>query len=257
MAGAKDLQDDYKQLTTKNAKTVGKLLAEFGEAFDKWLLTGLTKTRQAFPNQPEFVVWMAEALVWARYAKGGPAFFEPAIGYLASGDPKLIDEAQQHTDRFDQAKLRDALAAFRRWFVEMEARLSDLPTDAAKWAGLQTRSLTVAQRLKESGEFRQVGLWLFPAPFKLLAIAHPATWADGALDAIVMPNGTQVERALDQLQRDRVVRISRLPPGSNTFADEFANLWNMQDPQKDLAKAGGSNLLHINGALHELGDRRP
>lgn len=72
-----------------------------------------------------------------------------------------------------------------------------------------------------------------------------------------MPTGTQVVRALKWLQRDGVIRTERsiLDASVRTFADEYTNLWALQIPQKELASAGRTSVLHVNGALHELGWR--
>lgn len=139
----------------------------------------------------------------------------------------------------------------------MRAPLSKVTPEPLRWKATQERSLRVAESLKKDGELRGVGLWLFPAPFKIMAVAHKETWSDASLDAVVMPTGTQVERALWKLHADGVIKIDKkiLAGSTGTFADEYTNLWALQLPQKQLATAGGSSLLHINGALHELGDR--
>ena len=81
--------------------------------------------------------------------------------------------------------------------------------------------------------------------------------ASSALDAVVMPTGTQVERALWMLDADGVIKIDKkiLAGSDGTFADEYTNLWALQLPQKRLATTAGTSVLHVNGALHELGDR--
>jgi hypothetical protein len=254
---AKELEEDYAAISTKTLASVGKMLAGCGEPFDRELNEMLRRTRGQTPDVPEFAVWMAEALAWARFAVRNDDFFEAAARFIASGDAVLLDEAGQFPDRFGDERLRDALAAFRRWFEEMEAPLTAITPEPLRWKALQERSLRVAERLKNKGELRSVGLWLFPAPFKIMAVAHLETWPDRALDAVVMPTGTQVDRALRMLERDGVVKIDKkiLAGSGHTFADEYTDLWTMQLPQKELAKAGGTSVLHVNGALHELGDR--
>lgn len=254
---AEQLQDDYERLRPKNARSVGELLADAGEPFDRELNAMLAETRDDLGELPEFTVWMAEALAWARFAKRDSGFFDAAARFVVNGDPELLDEATQYSDRFGDERLRDALAAFGRWFDAMRAPLSSISVEPVRWKALQERSLRVAEGLKRNGELRGVGLWLFPAPFKIMAVAHEEAWSDHALDAVVMPTGTQVERALWELHRDNVIRIDKriLAGSAGTFADEYTNLWALQLPQKQLAEAGGSNVLHINGALHELEDR--
>jgi hypothetical protein len=39
------------------------------------------------------------------------------------------------------------------------------------------------------------------APFKIIAVARAEVWSDRSLDTLVMPTGTQVERALWMLLR--------------------------------------------------------
>lgn len=254
---ARDIQDNYAALPKKNLASVGKLLGDAGEPFDRELNAMLHDTRQHVGDAPDFAVWMAEALAWARFAIRDGDFFDTAARFIATGDPGLLDEATSYSDRFGENRLRDALAAFGRWFDEMRAPLSDIPAEPLRWKALQERSLRVAEKLKKSGELRGVGLWLFPAPFKIMAVANRELWTDASLDAVVMPTGTQVERALWKLHKDGVINIDRaiLAGSAGTFADEYTNLWSLQLPQKQLATACGTSVLHINGALHELGDR--
>lgn len=252
-----DLQGEYATLRPKTAASVGGLLARYGAPFDSYLNEMLHWTRAQLPDLPEFSVWMAEALAWARFAKRDDAFFAAAAGFIDEGDPALLDAATQFPDRFGPERLRDALAAYRCWYEEMETVLRDVEPEPVRWKAVQEKSLRVAERLKQRGAFRQVGLWLFPAPFKIMAVAHAETWQEQALDAVVMPTGTQVVRALRILNSDRVVKIDNKVLGASerTFADEYTNLWTLQLPQKHLASAGKTSLLHINGALHALGER--
>jgi hypothetical protein len=254
---AKELQEDYEGLRPKTLAAVGKLLGSTGEPFDRELNDMLRWTRQQLPSLPEFAVWMAEALAWARYARRDDDFFAAAAAFIECGDPQLLDGAVQFPDRFGADRLRDALAAFHRWFEEMRLPLSKIAPEPLRWKAIQERSLRVAEALKNDGELRGVGLWLFPAPFKIMAVAHKETWSDPSLEAVVMPTGTQVERALWNLHTDDVIKIDEeiLAGSAGTFADEYTNLWALQLPQKQLATAGASSVLHINGALHELGDR--
>lgn len=254
---AKQIQDAYAALPKKDLAAVGKLLGEAGEPFDLELNAMLHDTRQHVGDVPDFALWMAESLAWARFALRDVDFFDAAAGFIATGDPELLDEATSYPDRFGEDRLRDALAAFGRWFDEMRAPLSDIPAEPLRWKALQERSLRVAEKLKKSGELRGVGLWLFPAPFKIMAVANREVWADASLDAVVMPTGTQVERALSKLHKDGVIKIDKaiLAGSAGTFADEYTNLWSLQLPQKQLAAACGTSVLHINGALHEFGDR--
>lgn len=253
---ANPYQDEYKRLPSKSIAAVGRFLAEVGEPFDRELADMLAVTRGELSDQPEFAVWMAEALAWARYAVRDDEFFDAATRFIAGGEPTLADEASRFDDRFGPDNLREALVAFRQWFEAMPG-LQSVKVDPLRWKALQERSLLVAEQLKRSGQLRGVGLWLFPAPFKILAVAHPEVWGDATLEAIVMPTGTQVVRALEWLQRDGVIRTERsiLKASAHTFADEYTNLWALQIPQKELASAGGTSVLHINGALHELGWR--
>ncbi len=252
-----DIHEDYDGLETKNLASVGKLLGEAGEPFDHELNAMLLSTRKRISEASEFAVWMVEALAWARYARRDNAFFVAAARFIEHGDPQLLDEAAEYPDRFGADRLRDAIAAFGRWFEEMRTPLSRMTPEPLRWKAIQERSLRVAETLKKDGQLRGVGLWLFPAPFKVMAVAHQETWSDSALDAVVMPTGTQVERALWKLQADGVIRIDKniLAGSAGTFADEYTNLWALQLPQKTLANAGGTSVLHVNGALHELGDR--
>jgi hypothetical protein len=257
--GARELQGAYDRLNPKTLASVGKLLGRSGEPFDRMLSGWLLETREIVADVPEFAVWMAEALVWARFAERANEFFAAAAGFITNGDPELLDEAVQFPDRFGADRLRDALAAFGRWFDTMREPLTQLSPNPVRWKANQERSLRVAERLKADGEFRGIGLWLFPAPFKIMAVAHHETWVDAALESVVMPTGTQVERALWKLHGDGVIRIDKkiLAGSDGTFADEYTNLWAYQLPQHQLAAAGGSTVPHINGALHELGDRGP
>jgi hypothetical protein len=257
--GAKTLQEDYASLSPKTVASVGKLLAERGEAFDHDLHDMLAATRALTPALPEFAVWMAEALVWARYAERDDAFFSAAARFIVSGTPELLDEAERFPHRFGPEKLRDSLAAFRRWYEKMEPRLASINLDPAHMIETEGRSLKVVEALKKKGEMRGVGAWLFPAPFKLLAIAHVEVWSNRALDGLVFPTGIQVERALSMLQKEGVITLERAIIGasSGSLADEFAKLWALQLPQQKLAHAASTSVLHINGALHELGDRGP
>ncbi len=92
-----------------------------------------------------------------------------------------------------------------------------------------------------------------------MAVAHHETWDDAPFETVVMPTGTQVEWALWKLRGNNVIRLDKkiLAGSEGTLADEYTNLWACQLPQQQLAAAGGSTVLHINGALHELGDRGP
>lgn len=253
---ANQYQVEYRRLKSKTIAAVGRFLASVGEPFDRELADMLAVTRSELSDQPEFAVWMAEALAWARYAVRDDEYFDAATRFIAGGDPTLADEASCFDDRFGTDNLRKALVAFRQWFDAMPI-LQSVDVAPLRWKALQERSLLVAEQLKRSDQFRGVGLWLFPAPFKILAVAHPEVWGDPTLEAIVMPTGTQVVRALDWLQRDGVIRKERsiLKGSTQTFADEYTNLWALQIPQKELASAGGTSVLHINGALHELGWR--
>lgn len=254
---ARELQADYEALKKKDLAGVGRLLADAGASFDAELNAMLRSTRNHVQSPPEFAVWMAEALAWARYARRDGRFFVAAANFIDGGDASLLDEASEFPDRFGADRLREALAAFGRWFTTMRPQLIDITPEPLRWKALQERSLRVAEKLKDGGQLRGVGLWLFPAPFKIMAIAHRESWKDPALDALVMPIGTQVERALRRLHADAVIKIDRriLDGGDGTFADEYTNLWAQQLPQKALAANAGSSVLHINGALHELGER--
>ena len=256
---ARQLQSDYEALQPKTLATVGKLLGKAGEPFDRDLNRLILQTRKRLTHLPEFTVCMAEALVWARYAVRDDAFFTAAAAFIENGSPQLLDDACQHPDRFGAERLRDALAAFRRWYDEMTDSLSAVTATPLQLKALQERSLRVAGKLKRIGELRGVGLWLFPAPFKIMAVAHPEIWDDATLEAVVMPTGTQVEHALRMLHRANIVTIDAqiLAGGSGTFEDEYTNLWTYQLVQKELAHAGQTTVLHINGALHELGKRAP
>ncbi len=253
----KELQRDYDDLKPKTLASVGKLLGASGEPFDHELNAMLQGTRKQLPDASEFAVWMAESLAWARYARRDAAFFSTATRFIEYGDAELLDDAVEYSDRFGSDRLRDALAAFGRWFDQMRTPLSKISAEPLRWKALQERSLRVAEALKKEGELRGVGLWLFPAPFKSMSVAPKETCSDAALDAVVMPTGTQVERALWKLHFDGVIKIDKkiLAGGAGTFADEYTNLWALQLPQKKLADAGGTSVLHVNGALHELGDR--
>jgi hypothetical protein len=252
-----DLQADYDALERKSLKSVAKLLGEAGKPFDLDLNEMLHETRKLLTAVPEFAVWMAEALVWARYARRDGDFFVAAATFIDSGDAEQLNKAVQFPDRFGPDRLREGLVAFGHWFEEMRRSLSQITPEPLRWKAIQERSLRVAETLKKDGMFQGVGLWLFPAPFKVMAAAHMETWSDPSLDAVVMPTGTQVERALSQLHGDGVIKIDKsiIAASAGTFADEYTNLWTLQLPQKDLAKACGSNVLHINGALYWLGDR--
>lgn len=91
--GANDLQDDYDRLKPKTLASVGKLLGRRGEPFDGMLNGWLLETRELVADAPEFAVWMAEALVWARFAERADDFFGAAAGFIPEGDPELLDEA--------------------------------------------------------------------------------------------------------------------------------------------------------------------
>jgi hypothetical protein len=255
--GENELQASYDALNPKSLTSVAKLLGDAGKPFDLELNEMVNETREILTAVPEFAIWMAEALAWARYARRDDDFFIAAATFIDDGDPKQLDKAVQFSDRFGSDRLREGLVAFRHWFEEMNRTLSQIKPEPVRWKAILERSLRVAEALKKDGTFQGVGLWLFPAPFKVMAAAHMETWSDPALDAVVMPTGTQVERALSTLHADGVIKIDRTITGASehTFADEYTNLWTLQLPQKDLAKASGSNVLHINGALYWLGDR--
>lgn len=72
---AQDLQEDYDALRPKSLASVGRLLGSTGEPFDRELNDMLLRTRKLIPSVPEFAVWMAEALAWARYARRDHQFF--------------------------------------------------------------------------------------------------------------------------------------------------------------------------------------
>ncbi len=65
----------------------------------------------------------------------------------------LVREGRLGADR-----LRDALAAFGRWFDMMREPLTQLSPNPLRWKANQERSLRVAERLKADGEFCGVGL---------------------------------------------------------------------------------------------------
>lgn len=255
----KDFQERYAGLRPKSKSTVARLLASYGRPFDIELSEMLNHTRAEMPDRPEFAVWMAEALVWARYAVRDAEFFTAAAAFLVDGDAESLDAAVAWPDRFGDERLRDALLGFHHWFEQMSGRLSSIKPEARTWKALQERSLQVAQHLKEEGQFHGIGVWLFPAPFKIMAVAHREMWGDPVLATVVMPTGTQVDRALRMLHDDRVVALEKeiVDGGESTFLDEYTNLWALQRPQQELAELGGTTLLHINGALHALGYRGP
>jgi hypothetical protein len=97
-----------------------------------------------------------------------------------------------------------------------------------------------------------VGLWLFAAPFNIMVVAHQGLWADEALAALLMPTRTQVNRALATLRADRDIQIESvvLEGGEGTFEDEYTNLWTLQLPQRDLARAAGTSAPHVNSGLY-------
>lgn len=134
---AKELQEDYDGLKSKTLASVGKLLAAAGEPFDVELNAMVRWTRKQLPEVSEFAVWMAEALAWARYAHRDDAFFSAASMFIEHGAPELLDEAIEYPDRFGADRLRDALAAFGRWFDEMRTPLSKITPEPVRWKALQ------------------------------------------------------------------------------------------------------------------------
>jgi hypothetical protein len=245
----------YRAVRPKTRERVGELLGREGRRFDVELHEILQRTRLGLPGVPELALWMAHALAWAQYAAYDDDFMAAASDFLADGSAETLETATGFSQRFGPGRLRDALLAFRDWFTEMRRSFGAVTPDAARLKALQERSLQVVQRLKEDGGGRGVGLWLFAAPFKIMAVAHQGLWADEALAALLMPTGTQVNRALATLRADRVIQIESivLEGGEGTFEDEYANLWTLQLPQRDLARAAGTSVLHVNSGLYQLG----
>jgi hypothetical protein len=251
----KDLQQDYDALSPKTKASVGRLLAQEGREFDQLLSDMVRETAQELEAVPEFAVWMAEALAWARYARRDPRFFAAAVVFIVQGEAEAIDEALQFSDRFGPEALRAGLLSFRNWFEVMREQLLEMPRPMKDLIRTQERSLSVAQQLREEGRLRGVGMWLLPAPFKILTVAHPELWSSPELERLLMPAGTQVERALRRLHADGVVSLPKelLHKAQDTLVDGATDLFFLQAPQQELARAGGTNLLHINSALYTLG----
>jgi len=230
-------------------------LADAGEQLDRELHDLVVATRGTIPSTPEFAVWMASSLDWARFAQRDDDFIAAASKFFASGNLAALTRAEEFPDRFGSERLREALIAFRNWFEAMDKPLSTVQPNALKLKVLQERSLQVALRLKEAGQLKQIGMWLFPSPFKIMVIAHKQLWTDAQLPSVLMPAGTQVERALRRLVADKVIKLEEeiLQGGDGTFGDTATSLWALQIPQGELAVAAKSNVLHINSALYLLG----
>lgn len=251
------IRDEYDAMLTKTKPAVAELLARHGLRFDESLHDMLHATLDDNPERGAFSVWMAEALAWATFARRDAEFFDAASTYIETGDDTALTTAAEYPDRFGHdGRLLAALVSFHRLNEKFEKRFADAGDAPASWPKLQEDVLRRAEKMKKDGLLPGIGIWLFCAPFKVLAVATPESWASPrALDGVVMPTGMQVERALDLLRKDKVGIAGRLVGGSGTLGDNFAEVFVAHTFQIELATLARTSVLHINGALYELGCR--
>lgn len=252
-----DVREEYAQLKPKTLDAVADLLARCGQEYDQWLHDMIRATREKNDGRIDVCVWMAEALAWATFAVRHDDFFANASRFFEDGDPDALSAAAEFPGPYGQdGRLRQAMISFRRLF---EARVSQLANPAAepsRWIRIQEYALRDAQRLKDSDQLGSVGAWLFCAPFKILAVAHPSAWGPRDLDRLIMPTGAQVDRALEMLKKDGVGAPQRLPSsGGGGLAADVADLFATQQFQVQISKCASASVLHINSALYQLGYR--
>ena len=206
---------------------------------------------------------MAEALLWADYAVPAEDFHELAADYFVTGDTECRDRAALLPGRFGPDRLIEGLDAFRQWYVEMSGGLASVGTSVAEWIRTQERTIKLVSRMKREGQLRGASVWLFSAPFKILADVNPESWTDPAIDQLLLPTGTQVEAAIEILEKDGVIERDAWSKRSGgpkakeweSFDEALGRQWARHQTQVELALLAGSRALHINSGLRLLGTK--
>lgn len=229
-----------------------RLLAERGEAANRESARHFSELRNRFRDPPLFSVAVAEWLAECFPVKKDEGFYRKILSYMEQdGDQSAIGE-------YDQVALfADAATLWRIILITQDASSITDDFSATDIWFYQEIVLNAAGLLGIRKMPKGIGPWLFLGPFKLLAAWKPEYWGSMESENILYPFGKDEVSAFNFLKMqgvdwlgkeiDRILKIEE-----QNFSTASATITLAQDVQRDLAKAAGTHLIHINAGLKAL-----
>lgn len=244
-------------MLSQRDKEMMELLSREGLEFSEFLRdrnNSYFRTRRV----PYFAVACALALCWTSHAKYEDAFVEYAAGYIAGG-------AKDHTAsvrfclRFGADELERALDGYRILFSRHHRIFPDFEhCDIHQLSRFQQRLLQLVNSDRQQGIIRGIGIWLFLGPFKIMLSDQNRLWNVDGIDAIDLPTGLEVDRAIRKLIREGYsfmegFNVHWLEEGNGNLIDLFTISHMAHDYIQRIATQAGTKALHINSAMYMLG----
>ncbi|MBX2894696.1 MAG: hypothetical protein KF763_04595 [Cyclobacteriaceae bacterium] len=205
-----------------------------------------------------FSIAAAISLTWTKHAKLETDYVEYAARFIdgkIAHDPEI---ARKFCLRFGPEELDEALINYAKFYRTVKNKMPDFHTCSMnEIARLQVNLLSELNNLKNAGEVVKIGPWLFTGPFKIILGDQDRLWTNDGINAIVLPTGIEVDRALVKLQKegygfmngfDRNWLTERGP-----LLDSYGTYQLAHSFIVSIGKLAGCPAIHINSALYLLG----
>lgn len=262
-----DFQAQYKALATKSRTAVSRLLDEAGRELDASLSRSISATYEEAPTDLGwFPPAVAHALVWsfhAFYEDEGQASWDRYVARVLryfGGDSRVLDViGRQHYGRYGEESLQNALWAYREFYrARPDLTLTDVKS-ASELRANEDDTITWLQTEGKSAGLTGIGPWLALAPHKIHLLRRQELWEADDVNEVVQPLGGIVMRSIRQLTGHGVISnpgfSGRYTADADPGLDSIGDVYLAHMLHTELARAGNSNTLHINGGLWVLGHR--
>jgi len=210
-----------------------------------------------YPNNDYLSVVFSIALCWTAHAHNNDGFIDYAVEFFDSDKPISDDECKKHCMRAGYENLAISMYNLRKFKNKLV--VPDFRNCSAKnLVKFQNRSYSILVTNKTNGSITNIGPWLFLGPLKIILSIEQRLWNDPDIDTLILPSGQEVIRGMRTLiSNTHLIRsltpIDLIEIEGDIYSGHARDCM-INNELKNIAISGNSRVLHINTAIHMLGD---
>lgn len=206
-----------------------------------------------------FAIASAIALCWTGHAKFESGFVEYASAFIGGTIAKDHTIAAKFCKRFSREELDNALTNFRAYYKRVRHLMPGFNSCSVQDINrLQQRLLSQLNDLRNTGQIRGIGPWLFLGPFKIILGDQKRIWEIEGINAIVLPTGIEVDRGISRLKNEGYTFMKDfdrhwLEETTGSLLDNYATCSMVHTHIIKIAELANTSALHVNSALYQYG----
>jgi hypothetical protein len=234
--------------------------AEQGETFSEELyVTNIPVYEDLKSSRTYLSIAIGIALTWTKHAVWDETFISKASGFIDGANSFDQKDAEMYKHRFGAQQLFEALNGLKCFHGEIKKIIPEFETCSAKdIKKFQDQSFRRLSAMKDAGRAYGVGPWLFLGPFKIILGLEKRLWDNSEIDAVVLPSGIEVNRAVKKIVKAGYPIASSFDANylvneERTLGEGYTIDTLIQDLLSKIAAISQTRTMHINSAFYLYG----